>query len=102
MLLLLHESILIGTLAGDKDYVSLLAIGRIIKTWKTINSLRNCKLPEVKFETKDYIDVINWAEMTVTESPLTNFLHHKIVTKFILHSMAVDDVILPNIKFCHN
>ncbi|GBN21857.1 hypothetical protein AVEN_51787-1 [Araneus ventricosus] len=72
-------------LHDSRKHIRELAVRRILgaKDEKTKNSDGLCffKLPKLKFEAADYIDLIDWSKCVVTDSPLTLHIKDKDVKK---------------------
>lgn len=65
------EHLLLGMLFDSRKHIRCLALKRIQKARQTkLKAKRVFKPPQVNFEAKDYIDLIDWQSTTVTEPPL--------------------------------
>ncbi|KAK5643395.1 hypothetical protein RI129_007240 [Pyrocoelia pectoralis] len=63
-----------------------LALRRIMKARqerKLQTKIRQFVVPTINFEAKDYIDLIDWSNITVTEPPVTKFLTDTEIQNFI-------------------
>lgn len=97
------ENILIAMLADESDTVRVLALRRILKAQQATPCIRTFQLPKFNFDAENYIDLINWIEVTVTEPPLTRFLNQNDILLCIENPRLVDDLILSRISNfpCH-
>lgn len=58
-------------IANFQDHISKFGIRRILKARKELVNPRIFRVPDIKWDAKDYIDLIDWRKCTVTEPPLT-------------------------------
>ena len=69
-----HESLLIAMLADDRKHVRKLAYRRILKSRDASqmrsSGIRVFKIPKVNLDAADYIDLIDWTVLKITESLL--------------------------------
>jgi hypothetical protein len=98
------ENILLSMLTDERNYIRLLAIRRILKARENKQEgIRRFTVPVIKFEAKDYTDLIDWHQSVVTEPPMLravsnedfrNILKEKIslleIKEFPCHSQAVE------------
>lgn len=78
------ENILIAMLADERKHIRELAVRRILKARNNKpEGVRVFRIPNLNFEAQDYIDLIKWAECTITEPPLTTGLTHGELERFI-------------------
>ncbi|CAH1099758.1 unnamed protein product [Psylliodes chrysocephalus] len=67
-----------------KENIRELAVRRILKARNNKpEGVRVFRMPSLNFEALDYIDLIKWAECTITEPPLTTGLTHGELERFI-------------------
>ncbi|GBL88973.1 hypothetical protein AVEN_255141-1 [Araneus ventricosus] len=68
-------------LHDSRKHIRELAVRRILgareKKTKNSGGLRLFKLPKLNFEAADYIDLIDWSNCVVTETPLTMHIKDK-------------------------
>jgi len=102
------ENILIAMLADDRQDINVLALRRILKARQAFkkpsrNIIRTFEIPQFNFEATDYIDIINWADVTVTEPPLTKQLDDQVISGCIMNPQTTNNIIVSNIKQfpCH-
>ena len=102
------ENILLGMIGDDRSHIRELGLRRILKA-RSDNietSIRQFKIPNINFKANDYIGLINWQTVTITEPPITkNFstdqLKHMIanvphqidILHFPCHSQAVERLV---------
>lgn len=66
------ENILLCMLADERKDIRQLACSKILKSRSEIRAgIRRFIIPELNFEAEDYIDLIKWDDVEVTEPPLT-------------------------------
>lgn len=66
------ENILIAMLTDPREHIRELGLRRILKARNNKpEGIRVFKVPTLKFDAQDYVDLINWSECTITEPPLT-------------------------------
>ena len=71
------ENMLICMISDSRDHVRKLGWRRIMKARcnnTTENIVRKFEVPAINFNANDYIDLINWQEITLTEPPLTRHI----------------------------
>lgn len=81
--LIQYLNILIAILADDREFLNKLAIRRTLsartreqtalcgEVWKVCNTVRRFEIPAVNLGASEYIDMIFWHDLEVTEPPLT-------------------------------
>ena len=85
-----------------------MALRRILKARQVKKSsrhiIRTFEIPKFNFEAANYIDVINWANVTVTEPPLTKQFDDQVISGCIMYPQTTNNIIASNIKLfpCHN
>lgn len=97
------ENILLSMLTDDRQYVRELGLRRILKVRKnkTQGNLnqRKFKIPKIVFDSKDYIDMINWKDEIISEPPI---IAH--VSDLELKNL-IQDPVTPAVEFplfpCH-
>lgn len=98
------ENIILAMLADERTSVKILALRRILKARNmTSSSVRTFVVPKFNFDAEDYIDIINWSEVTVTEPPLLKTINNDVIFDCIMNPELIDEIILPRIKVfpCH-
>ena len=66
------ENILIAMINDERPHIRELAWRRVLKARSQSSEVvRQFKLPEINFDAEDYVAMINWQSVTVTEPPLT-------------------------------
>lgn len=93
-----HENILLAMLADNRKFIRELALRRILKGRQTqgnSNQIRTFQLPIFNFDAEDYINLINWEN--VTEPPITKFLTDDTILQAIADQNIIDSTILPAI-----
>ncbi|CAH1110847.1 unnamed protein product [Psylliodes chrysocephalus] len=63
------KNILVAMLADERKHIRELAVRRILKARNKPEGVRVFRIPNLNFEAQDYIDLIKWAECTITEPP---------------------------------
>lgn len=82
-----HENILIAMLFDERKHVRELAVRRIMKArGNTQTGVRRFEVPNINFECSNYIDMIKWQFLEVTEPPLTKHVAVEDLSK------QVDDI----------
>lgn len=67
------ENLLLCMLSDTRSHVRELSLRRILKsrTTNATRDIRKFKIPPINFEADNYINLINWQDITVTEPPMT-------------------------------
>lgn len=100
------ENLLLAMLADERKHIRELGLRRILKCRQDKhngNQVRQFQIPKFNFNADDYIDLVDWQSISVTEPPLTaNILKSDLVEmisdvpaeieilKFPCHSQAVE------------
>lgn len=98
-----HENLLIAMLADDRKHVRELAYRRI---WKSRDAsqmrssgIRVFKVPKVNLDAADYIDLIDWTVLKVTEPPLFTKISSEDI-KSIINDGLSEQFLFPTLP-CH-
>ena len=71
-----HENILLAMLCDSRKDIRQLSYQRIIiaRDNAPLSVQRKFKIPKLRFDAKEYHDIIDWTQATITEPPLTKTL----------------------------
>nr|CAI5828908.1 unnamed protein product [Callosobruchus analis] len=92
------ENLLI-LLSDETETVRILTLCRVLKfrQVKAVSKyIRAFQLPKFNFEDENYIDLIDWSE--VSEPPLAKFLEHTDILRYIVNLNLLDDLVLPRVS----
>lgn len=96
------ENILLAMIANFRDHISKFGLRRILKARKELVNPRIFRVPDIKWDAKDYIDLIDRRKCTVTEPSLTMSISTDdlvaeiknkfaiTLKKFLCHTQAVE------------
>lgn len=94
------ENLLLAMLTDDKQHVRELGLRRILKAREVkTKGIRQFKLPSLNFDAADYINLIDWQNIKVTEPPITSNISTEDLKQFI-NSSATPIVDFPKFP-CH-
>ena len=94
--------------ADDRQDINVLALRKILKTRQVNKPLGHniCtfEISKFNFEATNYIDIINWANVTVTEPQLIKQFDDQVISGCIINQKTTNNTIVSNIKLfpCHN
>nr|CAH7743086.1 unnamed protein product [Callosobruchus chinensis] len=81
------ENVLLAMLTDPREHIRRLAVNRIKKArTNTSKELRVFKAPKLNFDADDYIDIIDWQNINVTEPPITKALTIEELTEQSSHN----------------
>lgn len=94
------ENLLLAMLTDDRQHVRELSLRRILKAREVkTKGIRQFKLPSLNFDAGDYINLIDWQNIKVTEPPITSNISTEDLKQFI-NSSATPMVDFPKFP-CH-
>lgn len=69
------ENMLICMLSDERQQVRELGLRRLLKArLENMNGVRKFVIPKLNFHDEDFIDMIKWTDITITEHPLTKYI----------------------------
>lgn len=96
------ENLLIAMIADDRKFIRELALRRILKCRKSsakTEDVRIFRVNELNFDCEDYVDLIDWQNVSISEPPLTMGISDENLTSMIC---VIPDEI-PLLQFpCHS
>lgn len=101
------ENILIAMIADERETIRILALRRVKKAREQLgtssNSVRSFVLPKFNFNSKDYIDIIDWNVGILCDPPILRIIGLDVISDCIQNPKLIGTLILPFIKDypCH-
>lgn len=97
------ENILLGMIFDKRQFVRELAFRRIKKARSAATSARKFHISPLNFTANDYIDLITWHEVQVTEPPLLSNLTEEELAELVLNPKAEENELAAIIRKlpCH-
>lgn len=98
------ENILLAMLADERKQISVLALRKILKSRDSVSrGVREFRVPNLNFAADDYIDIVTWNEVAVTEPPVLKKITTSIILECIETPEKIDRLIIPLLKKypCH-
>lgn len=78
------ENMLLCMLTDERKHIRELALRRLLKARsEQKNEVRKFVTPKLNFKAEDYIDMIDWADVTITEPPMTKHVTDEDLAKYI-------------------
>lgn len=79
------ENVLLAMMTDSRKSIRELALRRVMKVRSggTQEAIRKFVVPTLNFEAKDYIDLIDWQGINVTEPPVIKFLSDEVISEVI-------------------
>ena len=111
------ENLLLAMITDDRKHIRELGLRRILKARQTRRSaIRDFSIPQLNFEAADYTDLIQWADVEVTEPSVTSQIAEEDLIRFIsdehtphadfpkfpCHSQAVERCVKLVTEACHS
>lgn len=91
------ENLLLAMITDERQHIKQLALRRVLKArGLEINEIRKFCVPDINFDAKDYIDLINWSDITVTAPPLLSQIPSSEISSSVFEG---NDELLPFIRF---
>lgn len=85
------ENILLSMITDNRRHIRELGLRRIMKTRtkeSTPTALRRFTVPQLNFDAKEYVELINWQDVEVTEPPLTLNISDDAIKLFVANGSA--------------
>jgi hypothetical protein len=77
------ENLLLCMITDDRQYIRELGMRRILRARSEQYGIRQFKIPQLNFSAADYIDIIDWQSITVTEPPLLAIASEQDIEMFV-------------------
>ncbi len=99
------ENVLLAMVADERKEIRELAYNRILQCRSSTSGLRKFEVPDFNFNAANYVELLNWEDITITEPPLlrelsidelrliiesTSNSSIKYIKKFPCHTQAVE------------
>ena len=89
-------------LTDDRQDTQVLTLLRILKARYLKKPSRHVihtfEIPKLNFEATDYIAIINWANVTITEPPLAKKFDDQVTSESIMNTQTTNNVIVSSMK----
>ncbi|CAG4928614.1 unnamed protein product [Colias eurytheme] len=98
------ENILLAMLGDERKNIRVLALRKILKARDSaVRGVREFKVPQLNFNAVDYIDIVIWNDVVVTEPPILKNISTSIILECIETPEKIDHFIIPLLKKypCH-
>jgi hypothetical protein len=94
------ENIIFAMLYDQRPHIRRLACERILKARENeedIEGVRPFECPRINFDCNDYVDMIDWDTVTITEPPFTRNKSHHEISEYMTSAAVFEDLHIP----CH-